>query len=227
MNASHNQIASIPSTALKDLNSLKHFDVSNNRLTLLLDNQFASLASIESINLSNNEINSIQPFTFTDLKTIQTLNLSSNQLQTDEFLEQSTEMKLIDLANNQYHEINLTAFRSFGTVYLNNQLWNCSWLIMALAKRDHLVSNIQFGFEFDNFGLDNSSKPLTQDVDCYDYRQSQDNPIIQRIIIINSDCDAYRNERKVNSALIEKKNVFQFKISNFFFQFKISNFFIV
>ncbi|XP_031629140.1 carboxypeptidase N subunit 2-like [Contarinia nasturtii] len=217
LNASHNQIASIPSTALKDLTNLKHLDVSHNKLTLLLDNQFASLTSIESINLSYNEISSIQQFTFTDLKTLQTLNLSSNQLQMYEFLEQAAEIKTIDLQNNQYHEINLTAFRTFETVHLNNNHWNCSWLLMALSKRDHLVSNIEFGFEFDDFGLENSRK-LTQDVQCYDYRQL-DKPTIQRIIIINSDCDATRNEKKKKSTINTYPRTFS-KLLNEEFDYK-------
>lgn len=172
-------------------------DVSNNKLSHILDNQFASLTSIQSLDISHNELTSIQPFTFTDLKTLQTLNLSSNHLRTDDFLGRSTAIKLIDLQNNQYHQIRLSALKSIGNVNLKKNPWNCSWLLNALAKKEHSVSNIQFGFEFDDFGFENSDKLLVQDVYCLDYRQSLDKPAIQKIIIVNPDCGAAKNEKKV------------------------------
>lgn len=197
MNASHNQITSIQSTTLKELSCLKHLDVSNNKLTHILDNQFASLTLIQSLDISHNELTSIQPFTFTDLKTLQTLNLSSNHLRTDDFLGRSTAIKLIDLQNNQYHQIRLSAFKSVGNVNLKKNPWNCSWLLNALAKKEHLVSNIQFGFDFNDFGFENSNKLLVQDVYCFDFRQSLDKPTIQKVIIVNTDCEAAKNEKKV------------------------------
>lgn len=199
---------------MKDLGSLKHLDVSHNKLTHVLDNQFASLSSIESINMSHNEINSIQQFTFTDLKALQKLDLASNKLQTDEFLEQTVRIKSIDLQNNQYHEMNLSAFKSVGSVYLNKNPWNCSWLLRSLSKKEHLISNIQFGFEFDDFPQENVTKPLLQEVECLDYRQSTKWPLIRKIVVINEDC-APKNEKKVIFFLI----IFIF---HFFFQIFIS-----
>lgn len=185
---------------LKDLESLKHLDISHNKLTQVSDNLFASLKAIESINFSHNELKSIQQFTFSDLKTLQTLDLASNQLHTDDFLEQAATIKSIDLQNNQYLEMNLSAFKTVGSVILNNNPWNCSWLVKALSKREHLVSNLQFGFEFDNFTNENLTKPLTQEVECHDYRQPTE--VIRKIIIINSDCDAPKNEKKVRFLFI-------------------------
>lgn len=201
MNASHNQIASIPSIALKGLDKLKHLDVSHNKLTHILDNQFSSVNSIESINISHNELNSIQPFTFSDLNNLETLDLASNQLQTDGFIEQAAAIKSIDLQNNQYHEMNLTSFKSIGNVYLNNNPWNCSWLMNALAKKEHLVSNVHVGFEFDGFIHENLTKPLIEEVECLDYRHSTKSPLIRKIVIFNLDCDTPKNEKKVNILL--------------------------
>lgn len=173
-------------------------DVSHNKLTHLLDNQFASLNSIESINISNNELTSIQAFTFSDSKTLHTLDLSSNHLQTDEFLEQAaTTIKSIHLQNNLYHKMNLSAFKTVENVYLNNNPWNCSWLLGALSKKEHLVSNLQFGFEFDGFNEENLNKPLIEEVECLDYRQSQQWPFQRKIVIVNTDCDAPKNGKKV------------------------------
>lgn len=218
MNASHNQIGSIPSTALKDLESLKHLDVSYNKLTHVLDNQFASLSSIESINMSHNELNSIQQFTFTDLKSLQKLDLASNKLQTDEFLEQAAPIKSIYLQNNQYHKMNLSAFKSVGNVYLNKNPWNCSWLLRALSKKEHLISNIQFGFEFDDFPQENLTKPLLQEVECLDYRQSTKWPLIRQIVIINADC-APKNEKKVIFFRLISNSHFTANLFYFFFLF--------
>lgn len=200
MNASHNQITSIPSTALKDLSNLKELDISNNKLTHILDNQFSSLVSIESINASHNELNSVQRFTFTDLKTLQTLDLSTNQLYADDFLEHAAPLKSIHVQSNAYHRINLSSFKTVDNVYLNKNPWNCSWLLKALAKKEHLITNVQFGFEVDDFEHEHDQliKPLTEEVECYDYRQSLEHPTTRRFVIINIDCDAIKNEKKVN-----------------------------
>lgn len=200
MNASYNQITSIPSIALNELGNLKYFDISNNKLTHILDNQFISLDSIETINASYNELNSIQPFTFADLKTLQTLDLSTNQLKADDFLEQAAPIKSIYLQNNNYHQINLSSFKTVENVYLNKNPWNCSWLLRALVKKEHLITNIQFGFEVDDYEHEHEhlTKPLTEEVECNDYRKSLEYPTTRRFVIINTDCEALKNEKKVN-----------------------------
>lgn len=186
-NVSNNQIVSIPSNALKDLANLKHLDVANNKLNRLLDNQFVYLTSIESINMSNNQINSIQPFTLIDLLTLHELDLSKNQLQTDDFLEQSAPVNSINLSNNRYQQINLLALKNVGTIHLNGNRWNCSWLLHALKSNEYRMANIQFGFEFDDVEHDSLIKPMAEEVECFDYRQSIDHPTIKRIIILHSD----------------------------------------
>lgn len=201
MNASNNQISRITSAALNDLDSLKLLDISNNKLTRLPDNQFASLAAVESINISQNQLTFIQPFTFTDLRTLKTLDLSSNQLSTDHFLELVAQIKSINLQHNKYQQIDLSAFKLADSVYLNDNPWNCSWLFETLATKKHSMANIRFELAFDGILHANLTKPLAEEVECFDYQQSQHNATIKRIILINYEyCGAPKNsegEKKV------------------------------
>lgn len=201
MNISHNHITSIPSIALNDLRgSLKHLDISNNHLTRISDNQFSSFSAIESINISNNALDSIAQFTFTDLKTLKTLDLSTNQLKIYDFLVEAAPIRSIYLENNKYRDINISAFKMAAIVYLKNNPWNCTWLLRALANKEHLVANIQFGFEMDYLKSENSMTSLAEEVQCFDYRQSLDEPTIQRFVIMHTDCDTLKNadnEKKV------------------------------
>lgn len=183
LNASNNQLVSI---ALNDLGNLKNLDISNNKLTHLLDNQFAAMASIESINVSHNELTSIQRLTFTDLKTLQTLDLSANRLQSDDFLELAAPIQMIHLQDNAYKMINLSTINSIGKMYLNNNPWNCTWLLNALAKKEHFIANIQFGTEVEGIEYGNGSKSLIEELDCYDYRHSIEQPTTRRVIIVNA-----------------------------------------
>lgn len=169
-----------------------------------MDNQFSFLTSIESINVSSNQINSIQTFTFTDLHTLHEIDLSNNQLHTDDFLEQIPPMNSLNLAYNQYQQINLAALKNTGTVHLNANLWNCSWLLHALGQNEHRITNIQFGFDFDDVDHESLEKPVNaEEVECYDYRTSIDQPTVKRIVILHSDgCGAAENiEIKVNYLL--------------------------
>lgn len=197
LNISNNELISI---ALKDLGNLQHLYLQHNQLTHLLDNQFAFMASIQSINISHNQLNAIKRFTFTDLKTLKTLDLSSNHLEIDEFLDLAAPIKVIHLENNLYTKINLSTLNSIGKIYLNNNPWDCSWLLKALANKEHLVTNIQFGYEFDGIEHTNASKPLVEEVECYDYREQLESPTIRKLAIINSGCEAQKamdNGKKV------------------------------
>lgn len=190
------------SVALKDLSNLTYLDISNNKLTHLLDNQFAFMASIETINLSHNSINSIQQFTFTDLSTLQVLDLSSNHLHDDAFLDVVAPIKEINLGNNEYHQINLSALNSISTVFLKNNPWNCSWFLHTMATKEHSTPNIQFGVEFDaGIKYENFTKPSIEELECFDYRQSIENPIARKIVVINPD-------RCIQKELKNNKKVF-------------------
>lgn len=207
LNISNNQLATV---ALKDLGNLKHLDLSNNKLTYLYDNQFAFMASIQTINISHNQLNAIKQFTFTDLSTLQTLDLSSNQLQSDEFLDLAAPIKVINLQNNRYKKINLTALNSVGKIYLNDNPWNCSWLLNALANKEHLVTNIQFGHDFDGIEHENATIPMIEELECFDYRQSLEHPTTRRIAIINPGCQKEANTKKVSITTRNRKLLFYF-----------------
>lgn len=185
LNASNNQLISIALN--NDLGNLKHLDISNNKLTQLLDNQFTNMDAIESINISQNQLHSIRRYTFTYFKTYNfTLDLSANHLNSDEFLDLTTPIKMINLQNNAYQMLNLTALNSIGTIYFSKNPWNCTWLLNAFVKHQHLTLNIQFGEQYDGIEYGNGTKPLIEELDCMDYRQSIEHPIKQRIMIVNS-----------------------------------------
>lgn len=161
--------------------------------------------------MSSNQINSIQTFTFTDLPTLHELDLSNNQLNTNDFLEQIPPMNSLNLANNRYEQINLAALKNAGIVHLNDNLWNCSWLLHALGHNEHRITNIQFGFDFDDVDHESLEKPLNaEEVECYDYRTPIDELMVKRIVILHSDdCDAAKS---IEIKVIKYCNYKHFKV---------------
>lgn len=135
--------------------------------------------------MSHNRLNSIQDLTFADLHSLQSLDLSSNRLHTDGFLAASK--NVVDLRNNAYETINLKALSSIQQIFLNNNPWNCTWLLKAMANLENIATHIHFGVEFsdDSQSNPNQTKSSIEELDCYDYRKSIDHPSIRRVFIIN------------------------------------------
>lgn len=180
------------SVSLPDFYHLKHLDLSYNKLSQLLDNQFPSMKSLEWLNISHNRLNSIQPLTFADVHPLQTLDLSANRLHTDDFLNSAASVNFVDLRNNAYEKINLTALNAIGQVLLGNNQWNCTWLLNAMANLENVATDIRFGEEFlDGTQSLNQTKSTIEELDCYDYRKSIEHPSIRRVFVIN-----FSNNRK-------------------------------
>lgn len=183
MNLSNNHLTSI---ALKDLDHLKNLDMSYNKLTHLLDNQFSFMGSIETINISHNRLYSIQPFTFTDLVSLNELDLSSNRLHTNDFLDSTPPINIIDLRNNAYEQIDLSALSSIGRILFQNNPWNCSWLLNVIANLEHVGTDIRFGSEYsDGIQYKNHTKSTIKELECVDYRKPLDRPSLRRVFIVN------------------------------------------
>lgn len=207
--------------ALKDLDHLKNLDMSYNKLTHLLDNQFAG--SIETINISYNRLNSIQPFTFADLDSLHTLDLSSNRLHTDGFLGSAAPINVVDLRNNAYDQIDLSALSSIERIFLGNNPWNCTWLLNAMATNlEHVATDIRFGLEFsDGMRTQNQTKSSIEELDCVDYRKSIDHPSVRRVFIINfSQCTNQKNLRN-NQKVSNDTDFIDLKIWIFFLSTKL------
>lgn len=155
------------------------------------------------INISRNEIQSIQPFTFTDLSTLQAIDLSMNQLHSDEFLVQAGEMRWINLSSNAFQRMDLSALKTIDNVYLHKNPWNCSWLIDALMNKEHRSTNIEFGFAFDHNTQEQFGNSGTEEVECFDNRQSTEKPVMRKIVIITSDqCDNRKNNSSESKVII-------------------------
>lgn len=169
--------------------NLKFFDVSNNNLTQLQDYLFADMTSIEIIYLNRNVIDTIQPFTFANLSNLRSLDLSNNRLQSDTFLENIVTLRSINLSHNDFEHLNVKLLNNFGIVILLNNQWNCSWLIKTMTKQFR-SSNIIFGLKINNneFVEDNMS-PMAEEIECKDFRDSLNDPVLRRIVFILSNDD--------------------------------------
>lgn len=189
---SNNQINSILATAFHDLQQLKVLDVASNKLARVMDNRFAYLPMIETIALSHNEITYIHEFAFTDLLALKHLDLSYNQLASDSFVNFQSRVKTLNLSHNQYKTFNISILSAIGFVNLTLNPWNCTWLSNEFVKKEHHVTEIQFGRPLNGVETQASIKQKAEDVTCYNYRQA-DNQIPRSIILIDPHIGAQIN----------------------------------
>lgn len=167
-----------------------------------MDNRFAYLPIIETISLSHNDINYIHEFAFTDLMALQHLDLSYNQLASDSFVNFQSRLKTLNLSHNQYKTFNISILSVIGFVNLTLNPWNCTWLSNEFVKKEHHVTEIQFGRPLHGVETQASIKQKAEDVICYNYRQA-DNLIPRSIILIDPYNDTPTNIAAGTEMVIE------------------------
>lgn len=212
-------MSSMQSVTFKNLQTVEVFDISSNQLTHLMDNYFADLVAVEVLDISRNALNSVQAFTFTDLPALRVLDLSANQLDSDNFIAQMVKLKSINLSNNQYSNLSLSLFDEIGSVNLQENPWNCTWLINRLLENPKYLSKIQFGQKFGSVNYEPQIERRAEELVCVD-----DNHTAKRnVIIINeiqnqSSIDEQEANKKVTSCFLFIKTE-HLKVIRLFFQF--------
>ncbi|KAG9510017.1 Protein slit [Fragariocoptes setiger] len=76
----NNEIRSLPSSSLRNLNELTLLDLSNNRLQVLPDQQFVNMTKLQTLILSYNKLQCIQPEAFAGLRSLRVLALHGNDI---------------------------------------------------------------------------------------------------------------------------------------------------
>ncbi|CAF3925674.1 unnamed protein product [Rotaria sordida] len=129
---------------MKNLENLRHLDLSNNQLNQLNKDLFLKLNHLETLNLSNNLLEDLPPFSPENNKKIAIINLSNNQLQTlPDFPQQLENLSQIDLSSNQFEHFpdTLLQLNSLKIIIMDsNQLTN----IPSQLSQLHRLKEIRF-----------------------------------------------------------------------------------
>jgi len=97
-----NKLLQIP-IEIKNLENLRHLNLSNNQLKILPEDLFFKLNQLETLNLSNNLLEQCPLFYGDNNKKLAIINLSHNQLQIlPDFPQQLENLSQIDLSYNQF-----------------------------------------------------------------------------------------------------------------------------
>ncbi|CAF3832853.1 unnamed protein product, partial [Rotaria sordida] len=129
---------------MKNLENLRHLDLSNNQLNQLNKDLFLKLNHLETLNLSNNLLEDLPPFSPENNKKLAIINLSNNQLQTlPDFPQQLENLSQIDLSSNQFEHFpdTLLQLNSLKIIIMDsNQLTN----IPSQLSQLHRLKEIRF-----------------------------------------------------------------------------------
>ena len=103
------RLNSIDISTFKSLKSLEILDLSFNNLSILVDNSFMNSSLLTELYLRNNRFKNFNKQSFFGLGNLKTLDLSNNELiklfKSDTFLNGLTELRYLNLENNQIQEI--------------------------------------------------------------------------------------------------------------------------
>lgn len=172
--------------------NLKLFDASSNRLTYLFDGILECLSTVNHINLSHNTIDEIENNVFSEMTSIQTIDLSNNKLSNDSFLDGITELKTLIMSYNRFEYLNLSKLRDVDEVDVIGNPWNCSWLVVEMAR---CSNGVRFG---KNFSIATEEQVLTvPGIDCID-----ENGYNRSIVMLQQSMRVRKTEEKFNEVPI-------------------------
>lgn len=125
---SKNKIHSIPQYAFKDLNELKHLNLSGNGIENIAEEAFSNI-KLESLSLSNNQIKEIKENTFANLPLLKKLEISFNQAALkihEESIKKLESLIEINLSNSNIYNISPNTFQNLSNLekinLSNNQI---------------------------------------------------------------------------------------------------------
>ena len=96
-----NNLLQVPNQ-LKNLENLRHLNLSYNQLKTLPDDLFLNLNHLETLNLANNNLEELPKFSEENNSKLAIINLSHNQLQSLPDFPQLENLSQIDLSSNQF-----------------------------------------------------------------------------------------------------------------------------
>ncbi|XP_070566935.1 uncharacterized protein [Ptychodera flava] len=143
---SDNQIAKIPDGAFTTQTNLQILYLDNNQLSELQADVFDGLSSLLTLSIDNNNLWYIDPEALSGLSVIRSLSLSDNALEYFPPLPQFTQLRTLDLSNNDIESIGVDAFigvdiDKFSTLNLGTNPLGCDCeLYYALAYINDTIS---------------------------------------------------------------------------------------
>lgn len=107
LDLSHNRISSLEKNAFSNLTELTNLLLNDNRITTLKANTFIGLKNLDSLNLSSTGIKSIKKLAFEDLTSLRELVLDNNRLQSlpDKVLDGLVKLESLDLSKNRISSV--------------------------------------------------------------------------------------------------------------------------
>lgn len=172
LNISNNNLDRLAPNAFADLSSLESIELNHNKISKLSADLFNASRQLQHINLSNNLLNNINATLFTSLAFLKVLDLSHNQLSHDEFIEALAHADLaqyqdlqLDLSDNHFRVVNITAVMWFGEVKLAGNWWSCKWLVREMLR---MPKSVHFGKTYTVNTEWSLSLLEASGVDCYD-----------------------------------------------------------
>ncbi|EEC18740.1 leucine rich repeat (LRR) protein, partial [Ixodes scapularis] len=115
LDLSGNELASVPTSALQDLENLQSFKLARNRIVELVSDSFDNVTSLVELDLRQNSISSVAVGTFYHLPSLLTLELSGNNLTTfDSSPFGNATLQNLTLASNRLEFVSLDA--SLGSI---------------------------------------------------------------------------------------------------------------
>lgn len=173
LDASYNNIHTIPETALQGQRNIKYINLSDNHITEVPDNVFLPCSSLTKLDLSNNFISYLHPSLFmglriqtlllqrnvlqdigkqfSNMKQLRELNLSSNRIKdTIQKLMFPPNIEMLDLSDNLFEHIRPHAFEGLSQIIMVDLRFN---KISTLSLDALKVSSSRFaktGFRFED-----------------------------------------------------------------------------
>lgn len=172
----------------------------------MLDDSLKNLSSnLEHINLSYNLIDEIQSNVFSNMMRLETIDLSNNKLSNENFLDEMTELKILNMSYNQLKYLNLSKLANVEEIVLIGNPWNCTWLIVEMMR---CSNGVHFG---KNFSIETEEQILTvPGIDCID--QDGNN----RSIVMLQQSNVRQVEKIVNEVFCFEMNLFISSLKHIF-----------
>lgn len=114
---------------VSEMQILKYFNISNNRIKVLSKNVFMNLPELVILDLSNNQLEEILPKFFYSMDLLEKLYLNNNRLSSIHSLSRSSKLSVLSVAYNEIREI--------GPESIGN-LWTLRKLYLDHNKIEHI-----------------------------------------------------------------------------------------